>query len=797
MENRQNRNKNQSMGTEKPVAGGSPELLAPAGSVDALRAAFIAGADAVYIGGDRFGARAYADNPGQQDLLACMDLAHRLGKKLYLTVNTLLKDEELEDELYPWMLPYVREGLDGVIIQDFGAVRLFQHVFPTLPLHASTQMTVTGWRGAAFLKQQGFSRVVPARELSLEEIREIQQQTGMEVETFIHGAMCYAYSGQCLFSSFLGGRSGNRGRCAGICRLPFQVYRADSGFHMTRHLEPFPGTRAGREAFPMNMKDMCTVEILPDLLRAGICSLKIEGRMKKPEYTAGVVSVYRKYLDILREDPDPESWKVEREDLQFLWDLFNRDGFCKSYYFEKNGRDMVALKNEKLDHVRAQAAQAVTDQLRSRLSAPDSRKRLQAPVSGKLLLREGCARLTLGIDLPAGDGTGERRHLEVSLEREGVQRAQNQPVSEQRVRTQMNKTGGSSFCFSSLDIHIEGELFVPMSLLNELRRDGFARLEEQCRALYHREIRETAGESLPDAPPSTGKMPSTSRALPVWAAAETLEQAGALAALDGLAGIYLPAAFFLEPDQLEPLLASMRRASSLPGLALPFIARKRQEREIVRAVEAYLDQTEGQPRRILVRNLEEAGLVRGLLQEKGLDTASCSILDSGIQTMNTWAEQWFLERGFPMDTVSPELSSRELRERDNSRSELVVYGRTPLMFSQQCFLKTLDHCTHRREHLLLRDRKNVSFPVRCDCGTCTNIIYNSLPLSLLGQRQEVCGTGCRSVRLCFTTEDGGETRRTAEAFIRVFSLKKEEMSDDGAIREEGQTTRGHFHRGVL
>ena len=311
------------------------ELLAPAGSVEALRAAFMAGADAVYIGGDRFGARAYADNPGEQQLLESIDLAHRLGKRLYLTVNTLLKDQELEEELYHWMLPYVREGLDGVIIQDFGAVRLFQNMFPDLPLHASTQMTVTGLHGAEFLQKQGFTRVVPARELSLDEIREIRQKTGLEIETFIHGAMCYAYSGQCLFSSMLGGRSGNRGRCAGICRLPFEVCRADEKFRIGEKMECRPDGGAGykpgkreagrrdgrgarnsgnipqREYYPLNMKDMCTVEILPELLRAGICSLKIEGRMKKPEYTAGVVSVYRKYLDRYAENPDAVSWRVE------------------------------------------------------------------------------------------------------------------------------------------------------------------------------------------------------------------------------------------------------------------------------------------------------------------------------------------------------------------------------------------------------------------------------------------------------------------------------------------------------
>ena len=235
----------------------------------------------------------------------------------------------------------------------------------------------------------------------------------------------------------------------------------------------------------------------------------------------------------------------------------------------------------------------------------------------------------------------------------------------------------------------------------------------------------------------------------------------------------------------------MREHDILPGLALPYILRRDQVKAVRQAADAYLDILKGQTPVFLVRNLEEAGLTAEIFRGRNLDTAAGTILDSMVETMNTGAEKWFALSGFPNNTVSLELNSKEMLRRDNSRSELVVYGRIPLMFSQQCLQKTMDVCNHRRDHLILKDRKNILFPVQCDCGTCTNIIYNSLPTSLLGLKGEVLQTGCRSVRLCFTTEDGKQTGSIAEAFLKVYAGGEEPE------RELEQTTRGHFHRGIL
>ena len=280
------------------------ELLAPAGNVEAFYGAIHAGADAIYLGGSRFGARAYADNFSEEELVSCIRYAHLFRRKVYLTVNTLVKESEMSG-LYEYLLPYYKAGLDGAIIQDMGVFAYLREHFPGMELHGSTQMTITGEYGAAFLKEQGACRVVPARELSLAEIRRIKEVTGLEIECFIHGAMCYCYSGQCLFSSILGGRSGNRGRCAQPCRLPYTT-----GKHP-------------KECYPLSLKDMCTIEYIPELMEAGIDSFKIEGRMKKPEYAAGVTAVYRKYIDKHYEDPKAPL-NISKADMHTLSCLYIR-----------------------------------------------------------------------------------------------------------------------------------------------------------------------------------------------------------------------------------------------------------------------------------------------------------------------------------------------------------------------------------------------------------------------------------------------------------------------------------------
>ncbi|MGN0361401.1 MAG: U32 family peptidase [Bilifractor sp.] len=808
-----------------------PELLAPAGSIEALKAAFIAGADAVYIGGNRFGARAYADNPDEPSLLAAIDLTHRLGKKLYMTVNTLVKNSEIDHDLEAFMAPYVREGLDGVIVQDFGIIDLFQNVFPELPLHASTQMSVTGVHGARFLKEIGMSRIVPARELSLEEIRYMHEQTGLEIESFIHGAMCYSYSGQCLMSSLIGGRSGNRGRCAGVCRLPFDVY--EKGRLLTG-----PDTR-----YPLNMKDMNTIEILPDMIRAGISSFKIEGRMKKPEYTAGVVSVYRKYIDLYGEDPT--SYRVDPEDLRFLWDLFNRDGFNRGCYFEWNGRDMIALKNEKTLAVRQKAATVLTEQIRRDLHTKEARQKLQSPVAGKLQLSQAdgaildllwsadqmpCSEKRNSGKKPAGIHLAEENdsvqksvgisdNIHVQLRKNGIQRAQNHPVTKERVRAQMCKTGTSDFFFQQLDVNMEDGLFVPMQLLNELRREGFETLSVKIRQRTQRKIPsgrstekasvESASHCVPDTS-YTSREPGTLRTSSVsdevspcdtsvsrtvcTASVNTFAQLASLKHIDGLSAIWLDAEMFLQKENVSIPLAetvhSLHQCRKDAYLMLPYIMRRDSEKQLALLIRAYdkvcREQSAGRNPVILVRNLEELGLLRDM------DLAAATVLDAGIYTMNNRAEEFFTRKGYPQNTAPLELNEQELRHRNNSNSECIVYGRAPMMLSAHCIKKTMDHCSHTDARLVLKDRKSAAFPAECHCTFCYNIIYNSLPTSLL--REHIAGhpgtpsvldhLQFRSYRLQFTDESGDLAGDIVRAFLHHRDIP------------ELKTTRGHFRRGV-
>ncbi|MCC8065676.1 MAG: U32 family peptidase, partial [Clostridiales bacterium] len=456
------------------------ELLAPAGSLDALYAAVNAGADAVYVGGRMFGARAYADNPDETELIKGIEYCHLRGKKVYLTVNTLLKERELFDELISFLMPLYRHGLDAVIVQDLGVLSLIKTYFPDLELHASTQMSVTTPEGAAFLAGHGVCRVVPARELSLTEIQAIVR-SGMEVETFIHGSMCYSYSGRCLLSSMLGGRSGNRGRCAQPCRLPYAAETvSDQQNEKMQHLHKIS---SAKECI-LSMKDLCTLDLLPDLMDAGIASFKIEGRMKRPEYTAGVTSVYREYMDRYAA-LGQKDYQVQEKDRKSLLDLFDRGGFSQGYYHMLNGPAMIAKKRPKEESL--QAAQSRNERNQRFL-----KENSKVKINGDLrIYRDSPVILELWL---AGSRREDKYWIEVSGEI--PLSARTMAASKEEVARQMRKTGGTAFEFEQLNITLEDGLFLPVRMLNELRREGIRKLQEKI--LFERGARQTeASEESP------------------------------------------------------------------------------------------------------------------------------------------------------------------------------------------------------------------------------------------------------------------------------------------------------------
>ncbi|MCR4749421.1 MAG: U32 family peptidase [Lachnospiraceae bacterium] len=427
-----------------------PELLAPAGRYECVSAAFNAGADAVYLAGKEFGARASAQNFTQEELLTTLDIAHLNNKKVYLTLNTLIKQREW-DQLEGFLRPLYENALDGVIIQDMGLISYLKENFPKLSIHASTQMSVTGSRAAAFLKDMGVSRIVPAREISLDEIIDIKQSTDIEIEAFIHGAMCYCYSGQCLFSSFLGGRSGNRGRCAQPCRLSYTI--SENGKYINKE----------NVRYPLSLKDMCTVECIDKLIDAGIDSFKIEGRMKSPQYVAGVTSIYRKYIDRYLEDGRLD---VKKEDLEFLSRLYIRNDISNGYYFRHNSADMITA----LDPSYNEADQKLNEQISAQYVKPVKKLKVMGVV-------------TL---IPGQKASIILKYKDSVTQTEGdiVDKALNRPLSEDDVIKQLNKTGESYFEFERVEVQMEPDCFMPVKALNELRRKAFWELKENLTGGY-------------------------------------------------------------------------------------------------------------------------------------------------------------------------------------------------------------------------------------------------------------------------------------------------------------------------
>lgn len=438
------------------------ELLSPAADFSVMKACIAAGADAVYMGSSKFSARAFAHNEPEESFREAIHYAHLQGKKLYLTVNTLFKEREFA-ELHDLIRPLYLEGLDAVIVQDMGAVRWFSEHFPLLPIHVSTQATVTGYRTANFLKQYHVTRIVPARELTLPEIEALSRNTGLEIECFVHGALCYSYSGVCLFSSLASKRSGNRGRCGQPCRLPYRVL-TDNGNALSKPEEPYV----------LSMKDLNTLAILPKIIASGATSLKIEGRMKKAEYAAGVTSIYRKYLDQFLVGKDTP-YQVSREDEQHLFYLFNRQGFTAGYYEQENGRNMIALREKEF----RKEEEAFLREIRENFIG----KERKVPVKMNYEFREGIP-FKVSVSVTCGD----RAFSVESVPDTPVlpERARTSSVSKEDLEQRLLKTGDTCFTVSKLTGTMDEDLFLPLGIVAETRRKALCALSEEVRRSFAR-----------------------------------------------------------------------------------------------------------------------------------------------------------------------------------------------------------------------------------------------------------------------------------------------------------------------
>lgn len=715
------------------------ELLSPAGNYEAFLGAVNAGADAVYLGGERFGARAYADNFDTEQMVRALHVAHFYGKKIYLTVNTLLKERELA-ELSAYLAPFWEAGLDGVIVQDFGVFRHIREQFPGLPLHVSTQMTVTGVRGAAFLKEQGARRIVPARELSLEEVRKIKEEAGVEVECFIHGAMCYCYSGQCLFSSILGGRSGNRGRCAQPCRLPYEIYEGEK--------------RLSGSGYPLSLKDMCTLEYLPKLLEAGIDSFKIEGRMKRPEYAAGVTAIYRKYIDLYDRE-GAEGYQVAPADMDKLRRLYIRSEIQTGYYERHNGKEMVTLDAPGYSG----SDETFLAQIREKyLREPD---KMQVRMRATVKVGE-----PLGLRMTAAE---ESEQASVEVSGEIVQQAKNAPLTEETVRKQLQKTGESFVNVTSCEVVLEGEGFVPVKALNELRRAAVSAFEQAV--IAGRSI-DRPSQSM-EKPGETGKASVAQTELPVTdCLVSSLEQLRAVMEWGRCRRVYVESDLLL--SQRKEILPLLRREAPENGmewyLALPYVLRECDKAWMERLT-ACLSEKETLFSGVLVRNLEELGTVRSWMRERpDVFGAYAVVPDAGVYCFNA-AAVGFLSEFMGEITVPYELNAKEVahlvraaREQEVS-ANLIVYSRIPMMVTANCLRKTAGQCREdgkARRQFFLKDRQGAIFPVEINCDHCYNVLYNSVPYSLHGAKKERDRIGAAAFRYDFTIETGEQCRRILE-----------------------------------
>lgn len=756
------------------------ELLAPAGNLQVFKSVINAGADAVYFGGPSFGARAYAGNLTLEESADAIDYAHLHGKKAYLTVNTLLKNREME-ELYSYLRPFYEMGLDAVLVQDLGVLDLIRSSFPGLAIHMSTQASITTSLGAGWLKSLGVERIVAARELSLLELKEMYQNTGMEIEAFVHGALCVCYSGQCLMSSFLGGRSGNRGRCAQPCRLPYQIKGQKT-----------PGP------YLLSPKDFCLIDFLPQMDAAGVYSYKIEGRMKSEEYATTVVSVYREAMDRYLSD-GAENYSVSKGEHELLRDAGSRHGFTDLYLRERNGKELMTFQDSSHE---------------AKLDSLPLLKERKIPVEIEALIESG---KPMSISIRCQGKRVRKQSINP------VEVARKAPLNEDKVRKQLEKLGGTPYLSKKTDLCLSSDAFVPVSAINELRREA---IEELTRLL----IRENG--------PCLSKR---QKAVKDWE--EKKERRISSSLTEGKKSLKNPEfslaeiskegpevfVSFLHADQLFPLAESLKGIQADWNLILPveFLLNgnegngKKDVRKgdfsdgkhkgdwdgleffqkLCPTARLWLDLPE------VVRERERKLLDQNVIHFTGFSGFRCHsldglayLLDRGIpkeqillsSRIYTWSDQTvltFRSMGFSRMEMPVELTEKELAHRENETSILPIYGRQVLMIKADCTHKNLKGCDRKSEILSLTDRKGKNFPLWNRCSVCTNYIYNSLPTSLLSDFQAIKKLHPLAYEIALTLEDPHQIKEIGQAVSAFLRGEKKDLSFP--------VTRGHFRNGVL
>ncbi|MDD6207675.1 MAG: U32 family peptidase [Clostridiales bacterium] len=812
------------------------EILAPAGSYEGILADVAAGADAVYVGGTRFSARAYADNLSGEQLCDAIDYVHLHNKKLYLTVNTLLRCEELEEELYDYICPFYEKGLDAVIVQDFGVLSFLHEQFPDLPIHASTQMTITTPASAERLKEYGVTRIVPARELSITEVRNMKKKTGLEIECFTHGALCYCYSGQCLMSSLIGGRSGNRGRCAQPCRKRYQ----DTG---------------GKSGYFLSPKDMMTLELIPELIEAGIDSFKIEGRMKRAEYGAFTAFLYGKYVDLYERLKNKETFYDEiqknqkewEEELLSLKDLYNRGGFTKGYYQEYHGADMMSLNRPNHSGTYVGTVLKVKNQSalirfenkvhsQDLLEIRDDQERMVYEYTNKEEQTEGSvveARYQKGLKVKARqkvfrmknqqllDQIGERflqgkvrtkrvvnflfkaesgqpvrliitgKEGTITVEGAVAQKAQKQPLSEEKIKKNLSKLGESLLALNEVDVICKDAVFLPTSQINELRREGLCKYEEMVLTPYHRKKKTLKCRFL------QGFALSSKLSKPdVTVSVLSAGQYEAVCQAPGVRRIVMDCSY----ESREQILSIVNNHSgdSQLFLQLPHVLResffKTNHPKEPGYEASFLHQLlmTGKVSGFYVTTFDQLCFLNQV--RKAQQSADFSLRgDYSLYCMNNRAKEFYIRQNVEALTAPIECNKRELSELGIEGMELFVYGHLPVMKSVQCVNLSRGMCLKQKKekdvlmdggtlYTILKDEKQMEFYAISFCPECYQGLYNGVVYDIRNEKDEIKSLHPASLRYYFTVESG-------EEILRI-------LGNEPFPKKEIQRTFGHFHRGV-
>ena len=668
-----------------------PELLSPAGSFEALRAAIDGGADAVYMGGASFNARINAKNFTAEDMREAVKLAHAYGVKLYQTVNTMIFDRE-RDELLRAAEISAKEGIDAFIVSDLGVAALLREYLPDIPLHASTQMSVHNSDGAKLLEKYGFTRVVPARELSREDIVSLVKGTSLEIETFIHGALCVSHSGQCLFSSLVGGRSGNRGLCAQPCRLPYACGNAKVG-----------------DRYPLSLKDLSLAKHVREIIESGVASLKIEGRMKSPEYVRGVTCVWRELLD--------EGKDADAQDMQRLADLFSRGGFTDSYYNKTIGKGMLGIRSDE-------------DKQASREVEKFNKITRKVPItiSAKVIENEP-SELTLSL--------GE---ISVTVQGDIAQRAINAPLDEDAVRKSLSKLGDTPFSVGRFNVILGESVMMPISSLNALRRDAVAELLGEI----NKPKSITVGKMVHKTPKSTAASRNVGRFY-------TKDQ------------ITQKAREYFDIITL-PLSKFALEESASNGFVMPAVIF---DSEWSKTEELIKKAAEKSPEYVIVSNIGQIDRVKKLLPKAKL------IADLRFNIGNTDTVAFIEELGFESYVASAELTLPQIRDLKGAKAVIVYGRVPLMTLEKCVIKelygdkRACEICGAGKAEM--KDRRGFIFPIIRESDH-RNIVLNSLPTSMSERQDELYRSGITDRHFLFYTESAGEVDRIIEAYKKGTAL---------------------------